>query len=566
MNQSRSNESSIRDNLVASVVDIDQSSANLEVSPEKTSSNEHNDLVVVSATGTDGLETHHEQPLTADSASQDAETELVLPLDSSDSDYESSDLGDFSKAFEAVQWLRMEGIAQDPNQNIQDTATPFSIVKQTAFDQGMRAFWTIFDQAWSIEFTGCVTRHEESPETADLPTTRACNNSAAALTTVTALGKRSRNEDDSEAPDDDDRNNGHKRNKSTPYSKSSMIASGFACPYRKHDALQYSVGKWKICALTPQSTVARVKEHLYRYHRVHQCQRCKDCFKEEKELDVHFEANEGCESRPMKIVEGITAKMEKQLRCRKKAYRGQSESERWKEIYKLLFPQEAVPDPYFEPVRELKTEQSSLSSDSQDIADYEGYLRRELPRCFRRALEAAISDDNDPIEDHLTGRIMDMYQDCQDLVLSSYRTSLEAASTAIPTFVPEPTIELVAQVAEYNVATWNTGSSIDVDEGSSNTCPNYPQRYDGITTPSRGSETMQSNKAMNGDTGNDFHFDFTPNGPGMPPQELSSSTIIADWQTSSEIAAYPLQMNTVPLRHVDISNSFEWDDLLQLDP
>lgn len=87
------------------------------------------------------------------------------------------------------------------------------------------------------------------------------------------------------------------------------------------------------------------REHLYRYHRVHQCQRCKDCFKEEKELDAHFEAKEGCESRPMKIVEGITAKMEKQLRCRKKAYRGQSESERWKEIYKLLFPQEAVPDP-----------------------------------------------------------------------------------------------------------------------------------------------------------------------------------------------------------------------------
>jgi len=47
----------------------------------------------------------------------------------------------------------------------------------------------------------------------------------------------------------------------------------------------------------------------------------------------------------MKIVEGITAKMEKQLRCRKKAYRGQSDAERWKDIYKLLFPLEAVPDP-----------------------------------------------------------------------------------------------------------------------------------------------------------------------------------------------------------------------------
>ena len=37
-----------------------------------------------------------------DRASLNLETEQVLPLDSSDGDYESSDLGDFSKVFEAV--------------------------------------------------------------------------------------------------------------------------------------------------------------------------------------------------------------------------------------------------------------------------------------------------------------------------------------------------------------------------------------------------------------------------------------------------------------------------------
>ena len=257
---STSNELSLRDTLVTSVIDIDQSLANLEVSPKKTSSYEHKGLVAVSAKDTDGLEIYCEQPsATDDRASQNAETEQVLPLDSSDGDYESSDLGDFSKVFEAVQCLTIEGIAQDSNQKVRDTATPLSIVKQTTFDQGMQAFWTLFDQAWSAEFIGCVTNNGTSPRTTNLPTTGACNISTAALTTVTALGKRSRNEDGSEAPDDDERSNGNKHNKSNPSSKSSMITSGFACPYRKHDALQYSVGKWKICALTPQSTVARVK-------------------------------------------------------------------------------------------------------------------------------------------------------------------------------------------------------------------------------------------------------------------------------------------------------------------
>jgi hypothetical protein len=216
-------------------------------------------------------------------------------------------------------------------------------------------------------------------------------------------------------------------------------------------------------------------------------------------------------------------------------------------------------------VQEHKGEPSSPSSDSQDIAEYEGYLRRELPRCFRRALEAAINDDNDPMDERLTSRIMDMYQDCQDLVLSSYRATLEVASTPIPASVPEPTIELAAQVAEYNLFAWNTGTSMDVDDPS-NTYLDHPQQYDGNATIPKGSTTIQSIKTANGNTGNAFNFDFTPDGLGMPPQELSSNTSIPDWQISDEIAVYPVEMNTVPLRHGNVPNSFEWAELLLLDP
>ncbi len=46
------------------------------------------------------------------------------------------------------------------------------------------------------------------------------------------------------------------------------------------------------------------------------------------------------------IVDGITRKMRERLQSRKKAYPGQTEAERWREIYRVLFPNvEEIPDP-----------------------------------------------------------------------------------------------------------------------------------------------------------------------------------------------------------------------------
>jgi hypothetical protein len=63
---------------------------------------------------------------------------------------------------------------------------------------------------------------------------------------------------------------------------------------------------------------------------------------------MHFTAPEGCDvkaSNPELPVEGITDKLQKQLQCRKKLYPGQTEAERWQQVYQLLFPNEIVPSP-----------------------------------------------------------------------------------------------------------------------------------------------------------------------------------------------------------------------------
>jgi hypothetical protein len=86
--------------------------------------------------------------------------------------------------------------------------------------------------------------------------------------------------------------------------------------------------------------------HLYRYHIIHQCQRCKGIFNSDEELDSHIETSERCEPIIAPPFDGITRKIKALLQCKRKAFKGQTEAQRWKQVYQILFPEEEdVPDP-----------------------------------------------------------------------------------------------------------------------------------------------------------------------------------------------------------------------------
>ena len=53
---------------------------------------------------------------------------------------------------------------------------------------------------------------------------------------------------------------------------------------------------------------------------------------------------------------------------------------------------------------------------------YEEYSRRELPRLFRNALETVVSEETQNLEERLRDELVNMIQDCQDRVLSNYRS------------------------------------------------------------------------------------------------------------------------------------------------
>jgi hypothetical protein len=199
--------------------------------------------------------------------------------------------------------------------------------------------------------------------------------------------------------------------------------------------------------------------HLYRYHRIYQCERCKCLFDSTEDVTQHRKSVQACELSLVPEAEGITDCIEKRLRSRKKTHRDQSEEDRWRELYLILFPETIVPSPCrfsffslllptskhlffhlegrlhgnfftprtwfddkpvdFEPIQEEPVIQSP---GSEELTHYEEYARRELPRLVRSALDAIINDQTQPLEETLRAQLATIIRDCQDRVFSTYRS------------------------------------------------------------------------------------------------------------------------------------------------
>ncbi|KAG4436548.1 hypothetical protein IFR05_007986 [Cadophora sp. M221] len=361
-----------------------------------------------------------------------------------------------------------------PDQVKQSLTRPvFSPMKQELIDRIMNEFWVIFNQdseatqnsspaTNSIEPTeterGSSFVAGESSQNVE-PDTVVNSIDMSQKSTRSTLGRRKREDDD-----DQDSNSKEGRNPKRPRMllsppRNADDSTKFACPYRKRDARKYCVKYWKACALTPQDTVARVKGHLYRHHRIFPCQRCKALFKDQDAVNLHLMEQDVCERRDVEHADGVTTEIFEKLRSKKKTQRDQTEADRWKDIYKLLFPNEMIPSPYFEEVQE---DNIILSPDSRELADYEEYCRRELPRRVRAALEEIVNTESQPMEESIRNQLMSIIRDCQDRVFSSYRSSSavafsvgsvlpaseDASASELPTISSGESMAMVSQPKE----------------------------------------------------------------------------------------------------------------------
>lgn len=87
------------------------------------------------------------------------------------------------------------------------------------------------------------------------------------------------------------------------------------------------------------------REHLYRKHYKTHCQRCKRTFSDARELAEHEMLLAGCEVVDTIPPGDISTYQEKQLKSRKHTTRRQTDEEKWRDIYRLLFPNEEIPSP-----------------------------------------------------------------------------------------------------------------------------------------------------------------------------------------------------------------------------
>ncbi|KAI0533498.1 hypothetical protein GGR58DRAFT_110192 [Xylaria digitata] len=157
-----------------------------------------------------------------------------------------------------------------------------------------------------------------------------------------------------------------------------------ACPFHKHNPKAH---KKELCIKGGWKSIHRLKEHLYRVHLLpkHNCPRCNSCFGDDKELQTHLRADEPCKKSHAPPEEGIDQDTERKLRERKRHNSGQTEIQRWNDIYLLLFPgadRNAIPSPYPD-----HNETATQSKNFERYKRVEKRIKKELPRLVKQRVE-----------------------------------------------------------------------------------------------------------------------------------------------------------------------------------
>src|ERR1700722_5906529 len=224
----------------------------------------------------------------------------------------------------------------------------------------------------------------------------------ATKSSATSLGKHPRPTDDA-SNEDNQRPVLKRKRKAAP--AISLDGRLLACPYCKYDPTRNSERNqeekdYRRCASSYLTTISRLKQHLYRVHKrpEHHCVSCFTVFVSKELLDSHTRQRPSCELRPPQFEEKMTFEQFTQIKRRAPA---QDPSDTWFAIFKILFPDTALPhSPYVD----------SVSPEViQDFLDY-----------FYRQAQSRLSD---LIRTELQGRML-MQGDQQRILDSALESAI----------------------------------------------------------------------------------------------------------------------------------------------
>ncbi|RYN68691.1 hypothetical protein AA0118_g1174 [Alternaria tenuissima] len=238
--------------------------------------------------------------------------------------------------------------------------------------------------------------------------------------------KRSLSGGGSTPPDDGDDSNKRRRPDSVSKGKQPVSELRFACPYYKRNPGRHQT--FTSCRDPGFTTVARLKEHLYRRHLLPpQCHRCCTTFTNDIALREHQRDPSGCELREQIPLEGFDKEQEKRMKSKKGSQMHHSEVEKWKAVYRILFPDDHdadMPSPYIEYQRNTASAGESSSS-----TRFQEFSRLELPRLVRRTLESIVEHEAQPLEDRLKERLVDIVRQCQMQLETMFQTAAGPSNT-----------------------------------------------------------------------------------------------------------------------------------------
>lgn len=234
-----------------------------------------------------------------------------------------------------------------------------------------------------------------------------------------------------------------------------------------------------VCGYTPETNVTR--EHLYRRHLLPpQCHRCCTTFTNDLALREHQRDPSGCELREQIPLEGFDKEQEKRMKSKKGSQMHHSEIEKWKAVYRILFPDDHdadMPSPcklhhsssldaqmLIDEDIEYKRNTAS-AAESSSSTRFQEFSRLELPRLVRRTLESIIEHEAQPLEDRLKERLVDIVRQCQMQLETMFQTAAGSSNTRAEV-TPSSRAILSEQVIEHPTDTHlptTLGDSVSTD-------------------------------------------------------------------------------------------------------
>ncbi|KAF4440824.1 Nicotinate-nucleotide diphosphorylase [Fusarium acutatum] len=217
----------------------------------------------------------------------------------------------------------------------------------------------------------------------------------------------------------------------------------YACPYFKYNPAKYK--DWRTCPGPGWSDVHRVKEHLYRRHRQpqHRCARCWQPFLDEQSIIDHQRTDESCPLREMEYIEGFDVVQERSLRSRKRANQKLSETEKWRRVFKILFPhvlEDDIPSPFYD-YSQVSQKEDACHPESGYLAQCEQYMLREVPQRLRQALGRELDRDLTIVEENLRRRAGDWVK---TLLEEAFQELRQIRHLGSPAQRPEPSNDISA--------------------------------------------------------------------------------------------------------------------------